>query len=231
MFEIYLTKTAQDAMSRDDIYLLTQTMRIFNGLRLFILIADDIQRRGPDDVLNQKKYIELLLNHAANLNEVLSALEEDLFPRYRHALTNQAVLDGLTRWENRIKRKDETVRVLTSIRNKHAFHVAHDPFYPWKYLTEGPAAADKLIGVGETIQGSGWLFTWDTDLILAFLRDHALEHTGDLVQDYMKVKKIIDNASVDLYTLFQSIVDELLRNKIYMKGDKAEASRDYREDS
>src|SRR5271169_4992807 len=102
MFEIYLTKAAQDAMSRDDMYLLTQTMRIFNGLRLFVLIADDIKRRGPDDVVNEKKYIELLFNHAASLNEVLVALKEDLFPRYRSVLKSKSILDGLAKWEEKI---------------------------------------------------------------------------------------------------------------------------------
>jgi len=230
MFEIYLTKAAQDAMSRDEMYVLTQTMRIFNGLRLFVLIADDIKRRGPEDVVNEKKYIELLFNHAASLNEVLVALKEDLFPRYRSVLKNETVLNELKKWEDRIDSKDETVKVLTTIRNKHSFHVAHDPFYPWKYITEGPATADKLIGVGETMQGSGWVFTWDTDLILAFFRDYALERTDDIVHDYIRVKNIIDEASVELYKLFQAIVDEMLRNKIYGKGDKNKASRDYRKD-
>ena len=231
MFEIYLTKAAQSAMSRDDMYLLTQTMRIFNGLRLFVLIADDIKRRGPEDVVNEKKYIELLFNHAASLNEVLAALKEDLFSRYRAVLKNKTVLDGLKKWEERIDNKHETVKVLTTIRNKHSFHVAHDPFYPWKYITEGPATADKLIGVGETTQGTGWVFTWDTDLILAFIRDHALQQTDDILEDYVRVKKIIDEASVELYKLFLAIVDEMLRNRIYAKGDKEEATRDYRKDS
>ena len=228
MFQIYLTKAAQDSMSRDETYLLVQTMRIFNGLRLFILIAEDTRRKGPDDVVNHKKYIELLFNHASNLNEVLVALQEDLFARYRQVMTRKDVIDGLQRWEDRINRRDETVKVLAAIRNKHSFHVAHDPYYPWKYITEGPASGDRLIGIGETMQGEGWVFSLDTDLIFAFLRDHALESPGDAAQDYGKVIKIIDEASVNLYKLFEAIVSEMLRNRVYMKGNKAEAKREYR---
>ncbi len=229
MFEIYLTKSAQDAMSKDYIYLLMQTMRIFNALKLFVLIAEDIKNRGPDDIINDKKYIELLLYHAGNLNEVLVTLKKDLLPRYRQIITKKSTLTGLDKWEQCIKNNDETNRVLTTIRNKHSFHIAHDPYYPWKYITDDPATSDKLVGVGETMQGSGWFFTWDTDIILAFLRDHALMQKTDTVQDYMRIKKIIDDASVDLYKLFEAIVDEMIRSKIYIKGNKTEASIDYRD--
>ena len=230
MFEIYITKDAQNAMTRDDVYLVTQTMRIFNGLRLFSIIADDIRRRGPDDILNQKKYIELHLSPAANLNEVLVALEEDLFPRYKTVIKNQAILAQLTKWEERIKQKDETTRVLAAIRNKHAFHVAHDRYYPWNYITEAPATDDKVIAVGETMQGAGWLFTWDIDLIFEYLRDHALEQKGDPLTVAMRVKKIINGASVDLWNLFEKIVAELLLDRCYITGNKEEAERDYRKD-
>ena len=162
---------------------------------------------------------------------MLVALKEDLFPGIGQCLrTKLSWMDSKNR-EERIDNKHETVKVLTTIRNKHSFHVAHDPFYPWKYITEGPATADKLIGVGRTTQGTGWVFTWDTDLILAFIRDHALQQTDDILEDYVRVKKIIDEASVELYKLFLAIVDEMLRNRIYAKGDKEEATRDYRKDS
>ena len=228
MFQIYLTKSAQDAMSRDETYLLSQTMRIFNTVRLFITVADDIRRRGPDDIVNQKKYMDLLFYHAANLSEVLTTLKEDLFPRYKSAPLDAESLEGLSRWEQRIKDNDETVRVLATIRNKHSFHIGHDPYYGWKYITDAPAEADKLIAVGETMQGLGWFFTWDNDIILAFLRDHAFTEQGKLEDGYMKVKKIIDEASVDLYKLFLRIVSTMLRSKIKIVGDKEEAKRDYR---
>ena len=67
MFEIYLTKDAQNAMTREEAYVLTQSMRIFNSIRMFILIAEDIKKLGLDDNVSNKKYTELLLYQAANL--------------------------------------------------------------------------------------------------------------------------------------------------------------------
>jgi len=230
MYEIYLTRKALDEMSRDYLYLLLQTMRIFNCLKVFVLIGDDIKRYGPHDLVNEKKLLELLFYHASNLNEILAALTEDLLPRYRAEINDSTILVGLSKWEKKIKKNDETVRVLSTIRNKHSFHVAYDPFYLWKYIKDQPATSDMLIGVGETMQGSGWFFTKDNENIIAFLADHALDSKTGNIEDYFRIRKIIDETSVDLYHLFETIVTEMLHDKIYNKGNKEQASRDYRED-
>jgi hypothetical protein len=227
MFKIYLTKTAQDQMTRDDLYLLTQTMRISNSLKVFVLVADDIRKYGPDDIVNQKKFVELLLYHAANLHEILDVLKKDLFPRYQVAIKESSLLAGLRDWEERIKAKDETIRVLEDIRNKHAFHVPHDEHYVWHTITDSPAKEDVVIGVGETIEGRGHFFTWDVDMLFAYLREHALVTGLSQEQSYDRVKNIIDNASQDLYKLFNNIIQYMLKNRILMVGDKSEAKREY----
>ncbi len=220
MFEIYLTKDAQNAMTREEAYVLTQSMRIFNSIRMFILIAEDIKKLGLDDNVSNKKYTELLMYQAANLNEVLVTLREDLIERYRAMLKDENILNTLDSWEKRIKSNDQSLRVLEAVRNKYAFHVPYDAFYVWNYITDDPVKEDKLIGIGETIQGSGWFFTWDFELIMSYLKDHVLEKDIELKDVYPKTKDIIDQISIELYRLFNAILQDILRNKIYCKGEK-----------
>ena len=227
MFKTFLTKDALDKMTRDEVYLLFQTLRINNSLKVFILIADDVRKTGPNDIVNSKKFIELLLYHAASLHEVLEVLRLDLFERYKSALTDRNLLDGLRRWEERIKAKDETTRVLLTIRNKHAFHVASDQSYVWSNITDEPATQDVIIGVGETMQGSGFFFTWDVDWLFQFLGRHVLVGNLSEEESYLHVTKIVDAANVDLYRLFQGITRALLMDRIKSIGDKEEASREY----
>ena len=220
MFEIYLRKEAQDAMDRDYMYLLTQTTRISNAVRIFLIIANDINALGVHTLLNQIKYLDLLFYQAANLHEILMVLKKDLFPRYKKLLPNEGIIAELRGWIERIEHKDETIKILETIRNKHSYHLAHDSNYLWQYITDGPAEKDKVIGIGETTQNLGWLFTWDGDILLAYLHDHALEKGTPPEESFDRIKDLIDQASIDLHNLFHRIIDIMLKDKIYMKGER-----------
>jgi hypothetical protein len=230
MFQVYLTKAAQDSMSREDLYLLTQTMRISNSLKLFVLVAEDIKNKGPKDVVNNKKYLEMLFYQAANLYEVLVVLKADMIPRYKSKITDANTLTSLHEWDNRLESKEEAVEILKTIRNKHTFHVAYDPYYVWNYISDKPAAKDILIGVGETIQGSGWFFTSDVDILFSHINDHFLHKEPTSTDVYTRVKQIIDETSLALTKLISALLNELLRDRIRIIGDKQVASRKYGEE-
>lgn len=228
MYKIFLTKEAQDRLTGPDLYLLIQTLRISNSIKMFVLIADDISKKGPDDFVNTQKFMELLLYHAGNLHEILIALRDDLFPRYRATISEPKILADLLRWEDQIRAKGEAVKMLEIIRNKHAFHVPIDPYFVWHTINEGPANDDVAIGLGETMQGSGFFFTYDVDMLFDYLRKHVLQGSiTDLGESYSRVKGIIDDVSSDLYKMFLGITECLLRGKIRMEGNKEEARREY----
>jgi len=224
MFMIYLTQSAQNSVNKEYLYLLTQTMKILNAVRLFVLVADDIRRRGPDDIVNHKKFMELILYQGANLYEILNVLKEDLLPRYQKELRDPNILSLLESLARGFKDKDETTKVLEAIRNKHAFHVPYDPYYVWNVLTDDEATEDKLIGAGEDIRGSGWFFTWDTDILFDYLQKHAIDKSITADSSYVRSKHLIDQKSKEIYSAFNAAMQFMLRGKIIMRGDKRAAT-------
>ena len=174
--------------------------------------------------------MELLLYYGANLHEILEVLRLDLFPRYKEAIKEPNLLTGLLKWEERIKAQDETIRVLHVIRNKHAFHVPYDQNYVWEHFNDDPAKEDVLIGLGETMHGNAFFYTWDVDMLFLHLREHVLIKGLTEAKSWERVKNIIDTAAKELYSLFNSIAQYMLNKKIFSVGDKEQAKREYGKD-
>jgi len=211
MFEIVFPKEKSD-VPRDDLYLIFQTMRMTNLVKMLFYAALDIQQYAPKSMITARKTEELFLAHGANLYEVLHRMQDaeygkSLHDRYKDKLRDRqtlSVLDGLM---DLVKSDDRSIRVLEAIRNKHSAHIATDNFYIWNNISEKPNDRDIPVGVGESNKHGDWFFTLDSGLLFAHIGTTILRDSKNVRHD---VITIIKEYSVRLIDLFVRIGKELL---------------------
>lgn len=217
MIEIYIRQDSLSAMSREELYVVIQTTRIVNAIKLFYTIAIDIHKGEMANDLDAKKYLELLFHQAANLYEILYVLDKDLMRRYSKCLNNSDTISELKELVHQLRTKDYRVEVLKAIRSKHSFHIGYDPTYIWSYIKEGPADKDSRIAAGRSIREIDFFYTMDIEPLFTFIKDRIIPHTVDV---YREAKDIIDSYTTILLKLFDRVTAELLEGKIYGVGEK-----------
>jgi hypothetical protein len=170
MFEIVLPHEINNSLSRDEHYLIAQTMRMINQVKMFYVAAEDIRKLAPDNGITYKKYDDLMLQHAANLYEIIRCLYDEeygksLYQRYKEALKDKETLKELEALKGTLESDGKEIRVLKDIRNKHAAHIATDGFYVWQSISDTPMNRDLRVGIGEARTEGGWFFMLDTSQI------------------------------------------------------------------
>ncbi len=203
-------------MTKEELYVIIQTTRIVNAIKLFYTIALDVLNKGLEDEVSAKKYMELLFHQAANLYEILEILKRDLINKYPKYLRNNETIISMQDLVKKLKHHDPNIEVLKAIRNKHSFHIGHDPTYIWNYIKEGPADRDSRIAGGKSIKEAEFFYTMDIEPLYAYIKDNILKSTKDI---YADVKQIIDEYTSKLLNLFNDVCMELLKGRIYGKGE------------
>lgn len=163
MIDVYLKQNALSSMSKEELYVIIQTTRIVNAIKLFYTIAIDVSANGLEDEVAAKKYMELLFHQAANLFEVIQILKKDLLIRYPKYLNTVKTLHDLEDLVYELDHHNQDIEVLRAIRNKHGFHIGHDPTYIRHYIKEGPAYRDLRIGGGKSLREIDFFYTIDIE--------------------------------------------------------------------
>jgi len=219
MYEIVLPKEVNNSLSRDFHYLMLQTMRITNQVKIFHVLLFDVIAHLPKTTVTLKKVGELLFQHAANLYEVMRTVFDptarpSLYDRYIREIKNPKTLEELRHLRELYKPENKAIRVLEAIRIKYSAHIPTDSFYAWQSISDSPAEADMRVGVADSEREADWYFTVDLGQIVTHIQKnilHSADHTDDAI------RAIISQYSAFLLILFGDIGVELFSDKLIVR--------------
>ena len=213
VFKIYMYRNKLNACSRNELYLIMQTTRVINNSKQLYLAAKDLYPLINGDEIKAKRYVEVLYHQASAIYEVLYVLDKDLLKKYNGQISDslyEKLNDIVSRYR---KKSDKRIEVLKDIRNKHGYHIAYDNDYIWKYITDKPSRYDLKIGIGNSTIEQDLIYTMDNDLFVTYIMDKYSMSEIE-VNDY--IKKCIKEYADIIIDLFRDILEELLKDKIYL---------------
>ena len=212
-----LRKESANQLNEEQTYLIAQSIRAANKIKIFYLVAIDIKGKEIQNEVQAKKYLELLLVQAAQIWEVLIAFREELCDKMKPFLKPDTWNDlndlvSILRSTN-----IGDYRILKDIRNKHSFHLATDDDYIYSIINDEPMKEDLEIGLGETTRTSDYFYSLDHRILFSYLMKKYNLAEGPL---HGKINELINTTSIKLLEIINKIIEDQLRDHIYMVGEK-----------
>jgi hypothetical protein len=145
--------------------------------------------------------------------EILSLLQKDLCEKYRGTISAelQKRIDDIV--ETTKSNKDDEIKILREIRNKHSFHIAHDDHYAMSFFSDEVPRWDYKIGVFETTMEGDIYYTMEDHILVGYLMREFNKNENEIFDILMSA---LIKYSRGLLELFNSIFAELLKDKIYI---------------
>ncbi len=146
-FGLYLKKEYLTSLSKKQLKLLMQEIRILNSLefwlRLRIMLKDE-----KSNIFSTRNTIELVFTTISVFNEAIKEYTNKMVPDLLKENLSQELKEKIVETKNRFDnyKNDDFLKVVHMIRNSIVFHMSSSVYD--EFIGEGVAKEDMLLGIG-----------------------------------------------------------------------------------
>jgi hypothetical protein len=214
MYGMYVYRDRVSAISKEELYLIFQTTRALNSLKVFNKLLKEKFEHRNDDNIKTKEFTELMLFHASMIWEIMYLVFNSLGESYRGYIkeTNQNYIDELI--EQIRSKRDDNIEILREIRNKHSFHIADDIRYAIPFFTDGKARWDYKIGICRSSTEEDLFYSIEDTILMGYL---AKRFSKNEIEVFDLLQDSVTKYTKELYDLFNSILYDFLNDKVYVQ--------------
>jgi len=212
MRAIYVYRNQLNRLSVEELYLLVQTTRAINSTKQFSLLVIEKYNRRTDNEIIAKQYFGLLYFQASSLWEIVNVLRKDLYSKYLKYLSDELNIEIKKIVDASSNDSDIRLKIIRDIRNKHAYHIASDKDYIYKFIDNEPSRYDLRIGFASSTVEKDIIYTLEDGILISYLMK---KYNLDELSMYNKVIDSVMEYTDILLKLFNKILEELMKGKVY----------------
>jgi hypothetical protein len=218
--EMYLTKDAQNKLAKREMVAIMQLLRITNALRFQMGLL--LHTTGEKDRLFRlRAQLEIYAILASSFKESTKEFYNNLFKILGPLSGETQLLDELTDYDRKTQKykDDEVLKIIDYIRNNFSFHIKSGLFD--KYIVDGDAKEDLLIGIAKSEKIGDWCFLKAYDALISQVSEMAESLTDkSKIMDWL-FKKILHETDY-----FCALLEKFAGSIMKKYGDKKLATAD-----